>query len=934
MTINMNILKTIFGLGALCVAYGAGAQAVGGYKAASVAGTYVPLDAPTVIYDGSADGATLGEAIDKVCFTPGGELTQEATCAAFNIGFDLPVAGEMKTTFLVSGAGYVLFGNGDINANPSMTSWIFSYEGDYSLVGLVSQRGAASTADTRISYQLTGSGDAAELVVQYENFCVKNAFWGDGASVDYQIRFAKNGGVKMVFNNFGNFITADNPEPSNPSFLCGVRSGNDYISCHGVVNEDLSTSVNDNSPLIVPCTMSDGYTLMLDAPQPCSAPDSQPGDFTLEATSTSVEGSYVSTTGADHYLVVFTAKADVDWTPSDGKIYAQGEVDGDVTVAYYGQDLEFMTEDVVGNTEYTFYAYAAQAFGLDGPKYNTIDPATAKTATMPDAPQCEVAASTATGFTAKLTANSAGDDIVVMVNTYASRISTGDRGYFLAPEGDCTVGYSVPVPDDFEEMPGFGTPENAGTVVYVGKGGDEIAISGLDPSTLYYIAAYSRNAGGECSTNPVFTTAFTSIQAPYEGNFSNYPRYQMAPGWQGSRSDAANGVFEMRDEVLVDYQTGAPSRGTQVMQFSSKITQGKASGSTAWLITPVIEVNERHLIANFSYSMIESANRFTSNPFNDWADDDCLELLVSTDGGQTWESLTKYEKGTNPRQEELTSYVNIEADLNEYRGSEVYLKLQWLTHTTASFGAQIFIDRLTIKQGSFPEIPEVKVGDITDATALVSWKSSQTDYELAWKEADANEETTVKVYGQSSYTLEGLQPLTRYTVRVRGILADGENNSEWSDMVEFTTLDRPAVDAPSGLTSDTGKFISDGIVSLAWETSEEMESYEVAYRESSSTEWIYARSTEPTATLTGLKFSTRYIWKVRAFCTYDRETEFSAQASFTTPDEPAGILTIEAESACDIDLYTLTGIKVDVSKAVPGLYILRRGAETQKVVLK
>ena len=132
-----------------------------------------------------------GEAIDKVCFTPGGELTQEATCAAFNIGFDFPVAGEMKTTFLVSGAGYVLFGNGDINANPSMTSWIFSYEGDYSLVGLVSQRGVASTADTRISYQLTGSGDAAELVVQYENFCVKNAFFGDGASVDYQIRFAK-----------------------------------------------------------------------------------------------------------------------------------------------------------------------------------------------------------------------------------------------------------------------------------------------------------------------------------------------------------------------------------------------------------------------------------------------------------------------------------------------------------------------------------------------------------------------------------------------------------------------------------------------------------------------------------------------------------------------------------------------------------------------
>lgn len=159
-------------------------------------------------------------------------------------------------------------------------------------------------------------------------------------------------------------------------------------------------------------------------------------------------------------------------------------------------------------------------------------------------------------------------------------------------------------------------------------------------------------------------------------------------------------------------------------------------------------------------------------------------------------------------------------------------------------------------------MPEVTVAKITHDTAVVSWLSQQTDYELVYNKAGGNVTHTVKVEGASSYILEGLEPNTEYTVKVRGLLAGEEEvYSEWSDPVVFTTADYPAVDAPENLKSDTETFAATGYVQLSWSKAVDALSYEVAYRLASSTEWIYKNCEENSLLLTELESGENYVWK-------------------------------------------------------------------------
>ena len=177
-------------------------------------------------------------------------------------------------------------------------------------------------------------------------------------------------------------------------------------------------------------------------------------------------------------------------------------------------------------------------------------------------------------------------------------------------------------------------------------------------------------------------------------------------------------------------------------------------------------------------------------------------------------------------------------------------------------------------------------------------------------------------------------PETKYVAKVRGILADNQY-SEWSDSVTFTTADWPEVEAPTDLASDMEDFQKTQSAKLTWKATEDMESFEIAYRIGSSTEWIYKTSDKPELIIDGLEFSTRYIWKVRAFCSHDRETNYSYQANFTTPDKESGISEI-LKGAGNIDIYSIEGTKVNVNNEVlePGVYVIKTETETRRILVK
>lgn len=923
--------KSLLTLGLLAaITTGADAQAVLGYTPEVTAGTYTPLTDATVIYDGStADEANKGEDLGTTIITSSGIAgSGDIEADGYSVGFSYPLAGQEMSKFVVSGAGWVSFGTDKITVNSHAQSNFLTFENLGSAAGCASFYGVIGTDDTRISYQTIGNGNDAVLVVQFENYNVMSTMFDDtGIPVNMQLRFYANGDWSVVYSGFSEMDSS-----VTFRFRCGVRLG-DACKCAYNTLSELLTDNNQYENLNLTNSVTDGTTLTFRTPEDCVTPSSGATDLTFTSTSTQIDGSFTASADADTYLVIYTCKDNLDWTPQDGTIYGT-ETAEDYTVVQYGPDTEFVCYDLAGGTNYNYRVYAVNSYGLNGPKYNTANVLTGSVSTKPAAPSAQVKSVDKSSIAISVEANEADDDVVVLLTSYCLQDSYGDKGLFGALTTESKVGDVLAVPEDFNtNIPDSikAAPVNGGKVVYVGKASDNIVLDGLDNSTLYYMAVYSRNADGVYSTDCVDMDAFTVILAPYDGNSINFPRYRLPGGWSTTEGE---GVTGFRDESFFNFRTGI-TQGTQLIQQRMQVSKGNATdGIERWMTLSPIEVNGRHLIARFDYYMTESLSYFGSNPYNSWADGDELEILVSKDNGITWESVKKYTKDENPQQEENFSVVSIEADLNAFRNETVLVRLRWKTYNNVTFGTNMYVDRFSLQPGDFPAVPEVTIGTVGYDTAVVSWISAQNDYELAYREKTAEGYTTVKVEGANTYKLTGLVPVTEYEVKVRGIL-EGENQySEWSDPVTFTTLDWPAVAAPEDLTSNVDGFDDGQKVILSWKGTEEMVCYKVSYRKSSDTTWTDVECNEPTVTLTGLDYETRYIWKVLANCTHDRVTEYSAQANFETPADYSGIANVIADCA-DAEIYTLTGIRVRNTGNLPaGIYIIRMNGRSLKVSVR
>ncbi len=912
-------------------AAGANAQALFGYTPEVTHGTYTALDSPTLIYDASVEGSALADEIESKVFAPGGIVTEAGEVTGYGIGFSFPYAGKEMTSFAVSGTGSIMLGGEKVTVNPSAGGNFNTYSGITDALGCIPNRGARGMENTLISYKTTDEA----LVIQFENLGMMTGFWGDPTAFNMQVRLGKDGSVAFVYDNFKVF------GEDNIMFTCSLRQNNDYICAGGTLGEEITLSFNSSELLTAPPVDESGITLTFLAPGKCTAPAAQPADLKLTATSTSVNCEFTAAEGADNYLAIRSTDADFSFEPVDGTIYStQDELEG-MEVAYYGTETTFENIDLAGGTTYYYKVYAVKAFGLEGPAYNKTAPLSGSIATLPAGCEASLKSCGTDSVTISVTANEAGDDVVVLYTTYCERDNFGDHGLFGVPTAGLKVGDKLPVPEGYENMIiGLPAPEDGGTVAYIGAASDEIVISGLEASTGYFFGVYSRNKAEAYTTEAVYFDAATTILPPYDGNSDNFPRYTMPQGWTTSEDNAEARTASFHDEVFQNFREGTVSQGTQFIQQRVRLQRGNAEGITSWLSPQPIEVNDRHIMARFSIALTESSNRFDTHAYNTWAEGDRIEILASADNGETWESILTLTPENKPEfrydtELGVPTYTTIEADLNSYRGKTVRLKLQWLTYTTASWGASMFLDRFSLEQGDFPEVPEVSMGTVTSTTAVVNWKSTQTDYQLAYAEKDAGTETTVDVKGAMTYKIDNLTPLTGYRVRVRGVLEGAEGKAaytEWSDAVTFSTLDWPAVEAPTGLESNLDSYPTDCSALLKWTATEEMESFEVAYRESSATSWEYIKSTEPSCTLPDLKAETKYVWKVRAFCTHDRTTEYSAQANFTTPKDLTGIDALLSEE--DAEFYTTTGVKVNAKELVPGTYIVRTKNGTHKVMVK
>jgi hypothetical protein len=184
-----------------------------------------------------------------------------------------------------------------------------------------------------------------------------------------------------------------------------------------------------------------------------------------------------------------------------------------------------------------------------------------------------------------------------------------------------------------------------------------------------------------------------------------------------------------------------------------------------------------------------------------------------------------------------------------------------------------------------PAPTAITVSEITANGAHVAWSRLQDvdSYEVSYRPVGGNDWINAgSVNGTNSLALTGLNPSTRYEVRVRSFCDKGLTSS-WVSSGFSTPQPAPTCGVVEGLRTSANATTA----LLIWNTVANAVSYEVSFRLSGATTWSVAgNSTQPNYSLTGLLPGRVYEISVRAIC-QDRSMGEPARGVVTMPSSPS-----------------------------------------------
>ena len=244
--------------------------------------------------------------------------------------------------------------------------------------------------------------------------------------------------------------------------------------------------------------------------------------------------------------------------------------------------------------------------------------------------------------------------------------------------------------------------------------------------------------------------------------------------------------------------------------------------------------------------------------------------ITQTSATLAWQgSALSYRVRIRPAgQENYSVYTTTESSYvfsnllagTEYEGGVQAVCGQALTDTSAYVAFEPF---QTTGITCFPPTA-LAASEVTWNSATLTWEGEAEDYQVEWRE----ENTTVSlgrlsVEGTKTGTVTGLEALTPYQARVRGICSAGDT-SAWCDWVGFATTAVTECPVPTNLRVES---LAETSATLLWDADEQNENFTLRYRATVSTSWDSVKNLAETQyELTGLEPQTAYVWSVMAAC--------------------------------------------------------------------
>lgn len=710
-------------------------------------GTAIALGEPgddfsTAVYDGSG--------------TP---LTTAYEGAGLPIGFDFKYDNQLVNRFVIGAHGYLVLGKDKVSASATADPSFFHTGGDDDVLGFCYRSEVAAIPSTQISYKVTGEAGQRELTVQYKDLQLYVDFWGEKEvrdTVQLQIRLSEaTGAISFITSGFEPCGAVAEEMNYNDGFRLGIRGqeGDYLIKADSFADDAFSTEANSYISWRGTSFPADGLTYTFLPPEDCSTPAAQATALTATATSTSLSGMFTPTDGTDHYLTLLSQKATLDQLPTDGATYAEGDSIGSARVLGYSAEASFATGDVLSAaTTYYIYVLSANSYCFYGPKYNTASPLTLAASTSAAAPAAlSLATADSTALTVNVKANAAGNDVLVAYTTQPNENDWGQYtqgGAFGTPTGNYSAGDSI---------------LGGGRVAYAGTAKDGIVVTGLKPSTVYHLTAWSRGADGSYSTTTADLDASTAITLPWTADFSQNAAYAAPDGWatEGSWQVESSGMLL----GLIDTKDGR-------------------NGVKEWVETPDVYLPEGENRLVLKLLMTNFANYSTSAYVLNRKDTIRVQL---TEDGENYTTVAEYGKQNPIKFADESTYTKLYIPFTACAGKKAKVRLYFHLFEAPT----IYLSEIRLEQRAECDYPiNVTIADstIVGDKATVSWtpQSAETAWDVRYKKTADEAWGEPVTVGKTSHTLTGLDGMTAYDVQVRA-RQSATVQSQWSETATFTS---------------------------------------------------------------------------------------------------------------------------------------------------